>query len=132
MPTVVVSDPPGISCTFSDGTGVTWHARQVSDRVLVCDLLSGLAGMVHPHGPVDAAKTVCEYGFASQRMRDELTADLQSRWEESLRERAAIDPHSSVPLLDTLLAPFRTGPARENTISQIPPNTATAPILRVG
>ena len=34
--------------------------------------------------------------------------------------------------LDTLLAPFRTGPARENTISQIPPYTATAPILRVG
>ena len=72
------------------------------------------------------------YAHASQRMRDELTADLQARWEESLRERAAIDPHSSVPLLDTLLAPFRTGPARENTISQIPPNTATAPIRRVG
>ena len=72
------------------------------------------------------------YAHASQRMRDELTAHLQARWEESLRERAAIDPHSTVPLLDTLLAPFRTEPARENTISQIPPNTATAPILRVG
>jgi hypothetical protein len=41
------------------------------------------------------------YAHASQRMRDELTADLQARWEESLRERAAIDPHSTVPLLDT-------------------------------
>ena len=51
------------------------------------------------------------YAHASQRMRDELTADLQARWEESLRERAAIDPHSTVPLLDTLLAPFRTEPA---------------------
>jgi hypothetical protein len=51
------------------------------------------------------------YAYASQRMRDELTADLQARWEESLRERAAIDPHSTVPLLDTLLAPFRTEPA---------------------
>ena len=37
----------------------------------------------------------------------ELTAALQARWEESLRERAAIDPHSPVPLLDNLLAPFR-------------------------
>jgi hypothetical protein len=64
MPAVVIGDPPGISCTFSDGTGVTWHARQAVDRVLVCDLLGGLAGMVHPHGPVDAAKTVREYGFA--------------------------------------------------------------------
>ena len=34
-----------------------------------------------------------------------------TQWEESLRERAAIDPHSTVPLLDTLLAPFRTEPA---------------------
>lgn len=51
------------------------------------------------------------YAHASQRMRDELTADLQARWEESLRERAAVDPHSTVPLLDTLLAPFRTEPA---------------------
>lgn len=64
MPAVVISDPPGISCTFSDGTAVTWQARQAVDRVLVCDLLGGLAGMVHPHGPVDAAKTVREYGFA--------------------------------------------------------------------
>ena len=47
------------------------------------------------------------YAHASQRMRDELTAALQARWEESLRERAAIDPHSPVPLLDTLLAPYR-------------------------
>jgi hypothetical protein len=63
MPAVVIGDPPGISCTFSDGTGVTWRALKVSDRVLVCDLLGGLAGVVHPHGPVDAAKTVGEYGF---------------------------------------------------------------------
>lgn len=64
MPAVVISDPPGIRCTFSDGRGTTWQARQVSDQVLVCDLLHGLARMVHPHGPVDAAKTIREYGFA--------------------------------------------------------------------
>ena len=39
-------------------------------------------------------------------MRDELTAALQARWEESLRERATIVPHSPVPLLDGLLASF--------------------------
>jgi hypothetical protein len=72
------------------------------------------------------------YAHASQRMRDELTAVLQARWEESLRERAAIDPHSTVLLLDTLLAPFRTEPARDDTTSQIPPNMGKAPIRRVG
>jgi len=87
------------------------------------------------------------YAHASERMRDELTAVLQARWEESLRERAALDPRSPVPLLDSLLAPFRDGAAtalsagkpgprrriaREQMISQISPNTATAPIRRVG
>ena len=47
------------------------------------------------------------YAHASQRMRDELTAALQARWEESLRERATIDPHSPIPLLDNLLAQYR-------------------------
>ena len=47
------------------------------------------------------------YAHASQRMREELSAALQARWEESLRERAAIDPCSPVPLLHNMLAPFR-------------------------
>ena len=73
------------------------------------------------------------YAHASQPMRDELTAALQARWEKSLRDRAANDPHSPVPLLDDLLAPFRprhdlTG---EQMISQISPKAATAPLRRV-
>jgi hypothetical protein len=44
-------------------------------------------------------------------MREKLTAALQARWDQSLRQRAAIDPHSPVPLLDSLLAPFRVAPA---------------------
>jgi hypothetical protein len=47
------------------------------------------------------------YAHASQRMRDKLTDALQARWEESLRERAAVVPHSPVPLLDGLLASHR-------------------------
>jgi hypothetical protein len=47
------------------------------------------------------------YAHASQRMRDELTAALQHQWEQSLRERGALDPHSPIQLLDNLLAPFR-------------------------
>ena len=47
------------------------------------------------------------YAHASQRMCAELTAALQARWDESLRQRATIDPHSPVSLLDNLLMPFR-------------------------
>src|SRR6516162_2923749 len=50
------------------------------------------------------------YAHASQRMGEDLTAVLQARWEQSLRDRAAIDPHSPVPLLHNVLAPFRTEP----------------------
>lgn len=51
------------------------------------------------------------YAHVSQRMRDELLTALQVRWEESLRQRAAIDPRSPLPLLDSLLAPYREGTA---------------------
>jgi hypothetical protein len=89
------------------------------------------------------------YAHASHRMRDDLTAALQTRWAESLSDRAAIHPHSPVPLLDELLAPLRgetmgsakpTTPRRapqqpptpgdsEKLISQIPPNHPKGPTL---
>ena len=47
------------------------------------------------------------YAHASDRMRDDLKHALQARWEDSLRDRAAIAPRSPVPLLDELLAPAR-------------------------
>jgi integrase len=50
------------------------------------------------------------YAHASARMRDDLKQALQARWEDSLRERAAICPRSPMPLLDVLLAPLRGGP----------------------
>jgi hypothetical protein len=85
------------------------------------------------------------YAHASARMRDDLKQALQARWEDSLRTRAAIGPHSPVPLLDELLAPFRSrthrpgsaprttrrqAPApgdRQKMISQIPPKQPEGP-----
>jgi hypothetical protein len=67
------------------------------------------------------------YAHSSDRMRDELKAALQARWEESLRARAALSPHSPVPVLDQLLAPADTArhpskaAASAKMISQIPP-----------
>ncbi len=58
-------------------------------------------------------------------------AALQNRWDESLRERAAIAPHSPVPLLDGLLSAYRKAtsfPLRvlPKLISQIPPKMTKA------
>jgi integrase len=92
------------------------------------------------------------YAHASERMRDELKAALEARWEDSLRERAAIHPRSPVPLLDELLAPFRgqtresadpltprerarepaTPGDREKMISQIPPKIEADPAQATG
>ena len=52
------------------------------------------------------------YAHTSDRMREDLKAALQARWEDSLRDRAALNEHSPVPLLDELLAPFRETPGR--------------------
>jgi hypothetical protein len=68
------------------------------------------------------------YAHASARMRDDLKHALQTRWEDSLRARAAISPHSPVPLLDELLTAEvthrnqATPGGKEKMISQIPPN----------
>jgi len=60
------------------------------------------------------------YAHVSQQMRDELLEALQSRWEQSLRQRAAIYPRSPFPLLDNLLAPFRADDADQDEESPHP------------
>jgi hypothetical protein len=52
------------------------------------------------------------YAHVSDNMRAELAQALQRRWEISLQARAAIDPHSPVPLLDKLLASTRANASK--------------------
>ena len=61
------------------------------------------------------------YGHVSPAMREELKAALQARWEESLRQRAALSPVSAVPLLNRLLAGIR--PVRNPVHSQLAART---------
>jgi hypothetical protein len=49
------------------------------------------------------------YTHISDEMCQQLKTALQTRWELSLAERAAIAPHSPVACLDLLLKPFRDG-----------------------
>ena len=65
------------------------------------------------------------YAHASDRMRDDLKAALQARWEDSLRARAAIHGCSPVPLLDELLNPFRDeGHQHDDPASPVTDKTA--------
>jgi hypothetical protein len=70
------------------------------------------------------------YTHVSDTMRADLKQALQARWEASLRDRAAISPHSPIPLLDGLLAPYRA--TREKMISQTPPNPRQEVTRRLG
>lgn len=60
MPSELLEDPPGISCVFSDGRRCR-HVVTAEPGMLVRDMLSGLAALVHPHGPVDSPATVAAY-----------------------------------------------------------------------
>ena len=57
MPAVVVDEPLGIACVFSDGRRAVFTLVPPLRTALARDLLAGLAEMVHPHGAVDSANT---------------------------------------------------------------------------
>ena len=59
------------------------------------------------------------YGHVGPAMRAELKAALQARWQDSLRQRAALSSVSAVPLLNRLLASVR--PASEPARSHLAP-----------
>jgi len=58
MPAIVLSDPPGIRCVFSDGTTAEFTLEGLPCPQLVADLLAGLAELIHPHGSIDSAGSV--------------------------------------------------------------------------
>jgi hypothetical protein len=74
MPAVVVGEPLGIVCTFSDGRQAAFTLAAPLRTPLARDLLAGLAGMVHPHGAVDSAKTVDHHMTALRDMTRVLAA----------------------------------------------------------
>ncbi len=74
MPAVVVDEPLGIVCTFSDGRQAAFTLAARLRTALARDLLAGLAGMVHPHGAVDSAKTVDHHMTALRDMTRALAA----------------------------------------------------------
>ena len=66
------------------------------------------------------------YSHVSPDARQKLLRSLTDRWEQSLRERAALHPRSPLPLLDDLLRPFRE--QTQEPCSQYAPTDAVTPL----
>lgn len=64
MPAEILDDPLRIACVFSNGSGTVRPAGVAGNPVLGRQMLSGLAGLVHPHGVVDSKATVDKYLWA--------------------------------------------------------------------
>lgn len=64
MPAQVVEQPLALACVFSSGARTVRPLGEVPNLLLARQLLAGLAGLVHPHGSIDAAKTVGNYLIA--------------------------------------------------------------------
>ena len=60
------------------------------------------------------------YAHVTPESRAALTAADDADWKSSLAARAAMSPHSPVPVLDALLAPFRDSPDVRSTIRPAP------------
>ena len=74
MPATVETDPPGIWCMFSGGSTIRFSLDGLPCPGLAEDLLTGLAGLVHPHGSVDAAGTAGVYVRSFREMTRMLAA----------------------------------------------------------
>jgi hypothetical protein len=61
------------------------------------------------------------YGHVSPTMREELKAALQTRWKDSLRQRAALSPISAVPLLNRLLVSVQANSPRTEARASLQP-----------
>jgi hypothetical protein len=74
MPAVVIDEPLGVRCTFSDGSHAEFTVAAPLRTPLARDLLAGLAGMIHPHGPVDTAKTATRHMITLRNITRTLAA----------------------------------------------------------
>ncbi|MFE2846508.1 hypothetical protein ACFXKS_23665 [Streptomyces scopuliridis] len=68
MPAMLIDEPLGIACVFSNGRRAEFSLDGLLNPRLARDLVCGLAELVHPHGTVDAAGSVMHYVSSSRHM----------------------------------------------------------------
>ncbi|WP_433322863.1 hypothetical protein [Dactylosporangium sp. CA-139066] len=73
MPTMLVEEPLGISCVFSDGRRAEHRLDDLPNLQLARDLAAGLVNLIHPHGTADSPGTLAFYVRALRGMVEALT-----------------------------------------------------------
>ncbi|QIS09797.1 hypothetical protein [Nocardia arthritidis] len=68
MGTMVIDDPLGLHCVFSDGSTAEFDLSGLPSPRLVRDLAVGLVALIHPHGSADTGSTVDSYVGALRAM----------------------------------------------------------------
>ncbi|MFK0258669.1 hypothetical protein [Streptomyces sp. NPDC090445] len=68
MPTMLIDEPLGISCVFSDGSRAEFSLDGLPNPQLARDLATGLVDLIHPHGTADSTGTVNFYVQALRSM----------------------------------------------------------------
>ena len=68
MPTMLVEEPLGITCVFSDGQRADHCLDDLPNLRLARDLATGLVNLIHPHGSTDSPGTLTFYIRALKSM----------------------------------------------------------------
>ncbi|MGY3064559.1 hypothetical protein ACVWZD_008881 [Streptomyces sp. TE3672] len=61
MPTMLIDEPLGLTCVFSDGSRADYLLDELPNPRLARDLAIGLVDLIHPHGTADSEGTVNFY-----------------------------------------------------------------------
>lgn len=72
MPTMLVEEPLGITCVFSDGQRAQHVLDDLPNPRLARDLAAGLVNLIHPHGSTDSPATLTFYIQALKSMVESL------------------------------------------------------------
>lgn len=97
------ADDPSLSTWLPVRTGLTPHGLRHGHQTWMEEAgISDLLRSERMDHEVAGMRGV--YAHVSPAMRENLKVALQERWQQSLRERAALAPRSIVPVLDALLA----------------------------
>ncbi|SCK62358.1 MULTISPECIES: hypothetical protein [unclassified Streptomyces] len=74
MPTMLIDEPLGLTCVFSDGRRADYSLDGLPNPLLARDLATGLVDLIHPHGTADSDGTVTFYIQALRNMVRTLAA----------------------------------------------------------